>query len=121
LCRPPNLIDLYRRSELHSVTEEEARRRFCAFMAGPATSVPIAYSGEAFAVSNIPIRVPEHFLGREDSLANIQATLARYEGRVAITALHGLRGVGKTTLAAAYAERHRGSGYLGGPRRLWGG
>jgi hypothetical protein len=27
---------------------------------------------------------------------------------VAITALHGLRGVGKTTLAAAYAEAHRG-------------
>ncbi len=30
----------------------------------------------------------------------------RNEGRVAITALHGLRGVGKTTLAVAYAERH---------------
>jgi hypothetical protein len=27
----------------------------------------------------------------------------------AITALHRLRGVGKTTLAAAYAERHRGN------------
>ncbi len=25
-----------------------------------------------------------------------------------MTALHGLRGFGKTTLAAAYAERHRG-------------
>ena len=40
--------------------------------------------------------------------AAIDAALKRYEGRVAITALHGLRGVGKTTLAAAYAERHRG-------------
>jgi hypothetical protein len=34
--------------------------------------------------------------------------LARFESRVAITALHGLRRVGKTTLAAACAERHRG-------------
>jgi tetratricopeptide (TPR) repeat protein len=58
--------------------------------------------------SNIPIRVPTHFMGRDDALAAIEAALARYEGRVAITALHGLRGVGKTTLAAAYADRHRG-------------
>ena len=47
-------------------------------------------------------------MGRDDALAAIETALARYEGRVAITALHGLRGVGKTTLAAAYAERHRG-------------
>src|SRR5205823_10383932 len=66
------------------------------------------FPGEAFAVSNIPIRVPEHFLGRDDALSDVAAALARYEGRVAITALHGLRGVGKTVLAAAYAERHRG-------------
>ena len=46
-------------------------------------------------------------MGRDDSLAVIAAALVRDEGRVAITALHGLRGVGKTTLAAAYAERHR--------------
>jgi len=26
----------------------------------------------------------------------------------AASALHGLRGVGKTTLAAVYADRHRG-------------
>ena len=66
-----------------------------------------AFPGTVFAVSNIPIRVPEHFLGRDDALAAIDTALARDSGRVAITALHGLRGVGKTTLAAAYAERHR--------------
>jgi tetratricopeptide (TPR) repeat protein len=64
-------------------------------------------AGPLVAVSNIPIRVPTHFMGRDDSLAAIGTALARHEGRVAITALHGLRGVGKTTLAAAYAERHR--------------
>ena len=47
-------------------------------------------------------------MGRDDALAAIETALKRYEGRVAITALHGLRGVGKTTLAAAYAEQHRG-------------
>jgi class 3 adenylate cyclase len=68
----------------------------------------LAVAGQVFAVSNIPIRVPMHFMGRDDALAAIEAALARYEGRVAITALHGLRGVGKTTLAVAFAERHRG-------------
>jgi hypothetical protein len=60
-------------------------------------------------VSNIPIRVPAHFMGRAGALAAIDATFGSDEGRlaVAVTALHGLRGVGKTTLAAAYAECHR--------------
>jgi hypothetical protein len=52
--------------------------------------------------------VPTHFLGRVDSLAAIETALAPHEGRVAITALHGLRGVGKTAFAAAYVERRRG-------------
>src|SRR5436853_309969 len=69
---------------------------------------PRLVSVARYPASNIPIRVPTHFMGRDDALAAIEAALARYEGRVAITALHGLRGVGKTTLAAAYAERHRG-------------
>ena len=41
-------------------------------------------------------------------LAQIEAALNGNSGRAAITALHGLRGVGKTVLAAAYAERHGG-------------
>src|SRR5947209_2614511 len=53
-------------------------------------------------------RVPVHFMGREPALADIETAMQRHHGRVAITALHGLRGVGKTVLAAAFAERHRG-------------
>src|SRR5215471_3030286 len=91
-CRLPTLIDHYRRCRLYGVSDDEARRRFRTFMQAPADAAPIAFPGEAFAVSNIPIRVPEHFLGRDDALADVAAALGRHEGRVAITALHGLRG-----------------------------
>ena len=64
-------------------------------------------AGRRLALSNISIRVPEHFLGRDDALVEIDSALKRGEGRVAITTLHGMRGVGKTVLAAAYADRHR--------------
>jgi hypothetical protein len=60
------------------------------------------------AISNIPIHVPFHFMGREDSLAAIDKALGRRAGRAAITTLHGLRGVGKTALAAVYADLHHG-------------
>jgi TIR domain-containing protein len=73
----------------------------------PARQQAIAHESKPFALSNIPINVPRHFLGRDDALEAIDAALKRGEGRLAIAALHGLRGVGKTTLAAAYAERHR--------------
>jgi Tfp pilus assembly protein PilF len=62
----------------------------------------------AEAISNVPISIPTQFVGRDDDLASLDKALKGGEGRAAITALHGLRGVGKTALAAAYAYRHRG-------------
>jgi hypothetical protein len=88
---------------------EIASKQFREFITGrkPPETVNDPFR-DVYAATNIPIRVPTHFMGRDDALAAIEAGLGRYEGRVAITALHGLRGVGKTVLAAAYAERHRG-------------
>jgi tetratricopeptide (TPR) repeat protein len=106
-CKLPTLSDHIRRCELFGVPEDAAKLRFRQFLQTPIKPDAVAFPGKVFAASNIPIRVPEHFLGRDDALAAIDVALKRYEGRVAITALHGLRGVGKTTLAAAYAELHR--------------
>jgi hypothetical protein len=124
-CEAPILLEPIKRCDLHGLNEEDARARLRAFLAPAAKPPPGPFPGpgkgslrlpsgnpRAFpgktAQSNIPIRVPLHFMGRDDALAAIETALKRYEGRLAITALHGLRGVGKTTLAGAYAERHRG-------------
>jgi hypothetical protein len=106
-CRLPTLSDHFHRCELFGVPEETARQRFREFIAKRGTPKTAVFPGRAVAVSNIAVHVPEHFMGRDEALAAIETGLGRYEGRVAVTALHGLRGVGKTVLAAAYAERHR--------------
>jgi tetratricopeptide (TPR) repeat protein len=123
-CKAPSLFANIKRCDLHGLSEDDARARFAAFMkpaskpAGPVpfpgTSkpsavtppAPVAFPGGPRALSNIPITVPLHFLGRDANLAAIDAALKSNNGRAAITALHGLRGVGKTTLAAAFADQH---------------
>lgn len=107
-CRLPALSDHLRRCELFDMPEETARLRFREFLTTRERPGSPGFPGKAVAVSNIAIGVLKHFMGRDDALVAIERALGRYEGRVAITALHGLRGVGKTVLAAAYAERHRG-------------
>ncbi|HEY4404889.1 MAG TPA: tetratricopeptide repeat protein [Xanthobacteraceae bacterium] len=112
-CRLPTLIDHIRRCELYGVPEDAARTRFHEFMTSRAAPQAAAFPGQVFAVSNIPIRVPTHFMGRERELAAIDAALKAPASPSpasggAIATLHGMRGVGKTTLAAGYAELHRG-------------
>jgi tetratricopeptide (TPR) repeat protein len=129
-CELPILLDSLKRCDLFDIDESTARMRLAAFMEpaarpkGPAIfpgvavaeattpisgSTPISFPGASRALSNIPISVPRYFLGREDELVTIEVALKRNQGRVAITALHGLRGVGKSTLAVAFADRNAGN------------
>lgn len=62
---------------------------------------------QALPASNVPIRVPTHFTGRDDELRWIDERFVQGPERNVILALLGMRGIGKTTLAAAYAERRR--------------
>ena len=124
-CQIPVLFANLKRYEIHAIDEHQARACLASmFQVGrPAATVPfpgsgtsgadakqgrVPFPGGPRALSNIPISVPRFFLGRDEVLAEIRTALASEKGRVANTALHGMRGVGKTTLAAAYAEFHRG-------------
>ncbi|MEU7530066.1 tetratricopeptide repeat protein [Saccharothrix sp. NPDC042600] len=51
---------------------------------------------------------PESFVGREAELARLAAAVAESSGRAAVVAVHGLGGIGKSTLAARFAEVHAG-------------
>jgi tetratricopeptide (TPR) repeat protein len=57
-------------------------------------------------VINLPQR-SALFVGREDDLLRTSEALSLSAGSVAVTVMHGLGGVGKSTLAAGYAEAHR--------------
>jgi hypothetical protein len=106
-CRFPTLIDHFRRCELYSAVSEEERRAPARVHDRQGPSRPdrasslcgLQHPNPGAGAFPRPRGFPR--LDREGAFA--------LRGRVAITALHGLRGAGKTTLAAAYADRHRDS------------
>jgi tetratricopeptide (TPR) repeat protein len=58
--------------------------------------------------SNVKILIPACFMGRDTTLVEIDEALYRHPNRVSMVVLHGLRGVGKTIVAATYSHEHRG-------------
>jgi tetratricopeptide (TPR) repeat protein len=120
-CEAPTLFAPLKRCELFGLNENDAQASLEAFLTPAAKPKPGVFPGvqsllvlpskskNVFpgkaALSNIPMRVPMHFVGRDDVLAEMNSALCKGGG--ALLALYGLRGVGKTTLCAAYAERYR--------------
>lgn len=58
-------------------------------------------------LGSVPV-VPDVFVGREGDLERVEQAMAASAGPVVVTAVHGLGGVGKSTLAARYTATHRG-------------
>ena len=125
-CEPPALLAPLKRCDLHGLNEDGARARLAAFMmpaarpTGPVPfpgapkataavgTAPVAFPGGPRALSNIPISVSRPFLGRDEELVAIHDHLMRAGRSAPVVAIYGPPGTGKTTLAAAYAEQHRG-------------
>jgi tetratricopeptide (TPR) repeat protein len=63
------------------------------------------FPGALPPIWNVPHQRNPNFVGRDDLLDGIRETLTS-EKAAALTAIHGLGGVGKTQLAAEYAYRH---------------
>jgi len=121
-CARPGLLGQLVSVDLFGLAEDDARTRLLAAAAGQRgkPAHPPAFPGHlpvpaTLAVSprfpglpavwNVPARLGT-FTGRQSLLEQVRAGLTGAGGRVAVTALRGLGGVGKTQLALEYAWRH---------------
>jgi hypothetical protein len=117
----PKLLRTLIRIDVAGLTEQQARSRLLDGVAGPkrpargervrfpggAGAEKVVYPAGLPAVWNLPAR-NLFFTGREALLADLARRLGSAAGRVAVSALQGVGGVGKSQLALEYAWRHTG-------------
>ncbi|WP_204140829.1 toll/interleukin-1 receptor domain-containing protein, partial [Halomicronema sp. CCY15110] len=70
------------------------------------TPQQIAFPGKSSCPNNLPRSGAVAFVGRDEDLANLHDQLQQAD-RLAITAIRGMGGIGKTELALQYARHHR--------------
>ena len=70
------------------------------------TGIGFKYKDFSITFSLSDVSGIEHFVAREEELAEMHRTLSGDGGRRTVV-LHGLGGIGKTQLTVAYAKRHK--------------
>ncbi len=103
--QPEGLLAAYQYTDLVGVDDpQERRRRILRAAAGAATDLRAksVVSGKMF--HGVPPRNP-HFTGRDVLLDRLHGTLAG-SASVAQVALHGMGGIGKTSIVAEYVHRN---------------
>jgi hypothetical protein len=122
---PPRLLKPLVYRDVYGLDEEKARARLVEAVGGRDAQGRPEFPGTAKAspkarrvpgprlpgdpppVWNVPPRSP-HFTGRDDALVTLRERLSG-GGTAVVHAVHGMGGVGKTTLATEYAHRFAGA------------
>src|SRR5262249_6909832 len=98
--RPGGLLASYQFTDLVGCDANERRLRILAAV----RSIPPRPAIRSKTFHGVPARNP-HFTGREGLLDRLHATLNSGNG-VTQVALHGMGGIGKTSIVAEYVHRH---------------
>jgi nucleoside phosphorylase len=93
-------------AKLTGITQSELSTQEEASVSISQSTLPVSFETLQFPIHHIPYRRNPNFTGRENLLAELEATLASEPHAALVQAISGLGGVGKTQLATRYAYLH---------------